>query len=295
MDLQLLGKVSLVLGSAWLLFGGRRIKRTFDQLPFKHSLMSHRGGSNEHVENTLPGFRASVKMAVDLLELDVHLTKDGHVVIFHDDDLGRMCGAQYKGRKIPEFLLKDLPPLLIPEHLKDNKRVIGDPDSSRIPLLRELLDEFPLYPMQIDVKRGSEQLVIQVGRMIQEKKREHVTVWGSFISKQQSYILKHFGTTIPVFFTILRAAKARVLHSLGLLWTMNIYESAAIIPNVSFLVNRSFIQQLRERGVGVIVFGRNGSLDTEEEWNHVRNQHCSGICSNSPTKLTQWLKENSLF
>ncbi|KAI8905517.1 PLC-like phosphodiesterase [Gorgonomyces haynaldii] len=255
--------------------------------------MSHRGGSNEHVENTLPGFRASVKMAVDLLELDVHLTKDGHVVIFHDDDLGRMCGAQYKGRKIPEFLLKDLPPLLIPEHLKDNKRVIGDPDSSRIPLLRELLDEFPLYPMQIDVKRGSEQLVIQVGRMIQEKKREHVTVWGSFISKQQSYILKHFGTTIPVFFTLLRFLKAWLLFWTGLLSLCTFYESFLIMPNFSLFCSPKFVAAMKRKGVKVVFFGKKtGGMNTRTEWETALECGVDGFCTDSPSLFIEWLKDH---
>jgi hypothetical protein len=38
-----------------------------DGLPFKHALMSHRGGSREFVENTIPAFRNSVAKNFDLL------------------------------------------------------------------------------------------------------------------------------------------------------------------------------------------------------------------------------------
>jgi glycerophosphoryl diester phosphodiesterase len=76
-------------------------------LPFAHALMSHRGGSLEFVENTLPAFRYSTNLNVDILEMDVQLTKDHEVVVFHDDDLMRMCGV--RGRKISDFKYQDLP------------------------------------------------------------------------------------------------------------------------------------------------------------------------------------------
>jgi glycerophosphoryl diester phosphodiesterase len=56
-------------------------------------MMSHRGGSLEYVENTLPAFIYSSKvLKVEMLELDVHMTKDKQITIFHDTYLGRMCG-----------------------------------------------------------------------------------------------------------------------------------------------------------------------------------------------------------
>ena len=54
---------------------------------------SHRGGGLEvdaSTENTMPAFRNSARMGVDLLELDVQLTRDGRVAVFHDEELGRM-------------------------------------------------------------------------------------------------------------------------------------------------------------------------------------------------------------
>ncbi|PNH08603.1 Glycerophosphodiester phosphodiesterase domain-containing protein 1, partial [Tetrabaena socialis] len=44
------------------------------------------------IENTLCAFRHSVAVGADLLELDVQMTQDGHVVVFHDSTLHRMCG-----------------------------------------------------------------------------------------------------------------------------------------------------------------------------------------------------------
>ncbi len=93
--------VCLILGLFLVIF--YRAKQPIDKrifkngLPFRHKLMSHRGGSREYVENTMPAFRYSANvLSVDLLELDVQMTKDGKVVIFHDDNLKRMCGIENK-------------------------------------------------------------------------------------------------------------------------------------------------------------------------------------------------------
>ncbi|KAJ3115620.1 Lysophospholipase D gdpd1 [Phlyctochytrium bullatum] len=117
--------------------------KTFGKkIQFPHALMSHRGGSLEFVENTLPGFRYSANvLKVDLLELDVYMTKDKQVVVFHDSNLERLCGLPNK--RIGDYEYSSLPPLLIPPYLKGKKEVVDDPDSTRIPRLEELFVEFP--------------------------------------------------------------------------------------------------------------------------------------------------------
>jgi glycerophosphoryl diester phosphodiesterase len=119
-------------------------------------------------------FKHSARLGVDLLELDVQLTLDGHVVIFHDSSLQRLCGVP--GR-IQDLLYSDLPPLLVPTSLSSLVAVTSDPASTRIPLLLDLLAVLPLYPMQIDVKDASEHLVKLVGSYILQHKRAEYTVW----------------------------------------------------------------------------------------------------------------------
>lgn len=55
---------------------------------------AHRGlWDNERPENSMPAFLAAVEHGYGI-ELDVHLTADGQLAVFHDDDLNRMCGAE---------------------------------------------------------------------------------------------------------------------------------------------------------------------------------------------------------
>ena len=52
-------------------------------------IVAHRGDSEYFPENTLPAFRSAFELGVDVIETDVHLTKDGHIVIWHDPTLER--------------------------------------------------------------------------------------------------------------------------------------------------------------------------------------------------------------
>ena len=55
-------------------------------------LVAHRGGAALAPENTLPAFDLAARLGADAFELDVHLTADGEVVVFHDDETSRLTG-----------------------------------------------------------------------------------------------------------------------------------------------------------------------------------------------------------
>ena len=52
-------------------------------------VVGHRGNAAHAPENTIESFRQAVDLGVDALELDVHLSGDGHVVVIHDSTLDR--------------------------------------------------------------------------------------------------------------------------------------------------------------------------------------------------------------
>ncbi len=52
--------------------------------------IAHRGGADDAPENTLPAFAAAVELGYGHLETDVHLTRDGVAVAFHDARLDRL-------------------------------------------------------------------------------------------------------------------------------------------------------------------------------------------------------------
>lgn len=64
---------------------------------FERRLYAHRGASAEFPENTLPAFERAIECVGGesniALEMDVHLTRDGQLIVAHDDTAQRTCGA----------------------------------------------------------------------------------------------------------------------------------------------------------------------------------------------------------
>ena len=52
-------------------------------------IFAHRGSKGTHPENTLASFKEAVRVGSDGIELDVHLTKDGYLVVIHDETVDR--------------------------------------------------------------------------------------------------------------------------------------------------------------------------------------------------------------
>ncbi|MDR1387851.1 MAG: glycerophosphodiester phosphodiesterase [Propionibacteriaceae bacterium] len=55
---------------------------------------AHRGASDQSPENTLSAFQRAIELGADGIELDVHLTRDGQVVVMHDETVDRTTDGQ---------------------------------------------------------------------------------------------------------------------------------------------------------------------------------------------------------
>jgi len=63
-------------------------------------IYGHRGAKGVSMENSLSGFRAAVDAGVTRFELDVQLSKDRKMVVFHDNRLTRLVGTRNKVRQL---------------------------------------------------------------------------------------------------------------------------------------------------------------------------------------------------
>jgi glycerophosphoryl diester phosphodiesterase len=57
--------------------------------PPRPRVFGHRGAAGVAPENTVPSFALAVALGADYLELDVHATRDGEIVVLHDAELDR--------------------------------------------------------------------------------------------------------------------------------------------------------------------------------------------------------------
>lgn len=64
--------------------------------PLAVEIIGHRGASHDAPENTLASMKLAFQQGADAAELDIHLSKDGKIVVLHDADLKRTGGAELK-------------------------------------------------------------------------------------------------------------------------------------------------------------------------------------------------------
>ncbi|MBQ8526258.1 MAG: hypothetical protein IJ460_06055 [Clostridia bacterium] len=123
-------------------------------MEYEVTLTAHRGWRAKYPENTMLGFREALKLDIDSIEMDVHMTKDYQIVVCHDaslerttDKKGNICeltleqvrqadagirfGEEFKGEKIPTFeefleLMATRPDIRLLLELKDYPEELGD-------------------------------------------------------------------------------------------------------------------------------------------------------------------------
>jgi len=118
------------------------------QPPPRPRIVAHRGASFEAPENTLAAFKRAWALGVEAVELDVHVTKDGEVVVIHDADTLRIGGVD---RPVADQTLPELRALDVGgwQHIKYK--------GERIPTLAEALATIPAgRTMFVEIKTGQE-------------------------------------------------------------------------------------------------------------------------------------------
>jgi glycerophosphoryl diester phosphodiesterase len=94
--------------------------------------VAHRGGAQLAPENTLAAFRNALTLPVDAIELDVHLSRDGHLVVIHDDVVDKRTNGSGRLRDLDFAYLRSL---------NAAARFPGSwPEPQQIPTLREVLE-----------------------------------------------------------------------------------------------------------------------------------------------------------
>ena len=122
-------------------------KRFFTPEP---RIFAHRGDSLNFPENTLPSFRSAVDMGVDVIETDVHRTRDGHFVVLHDDHMSRVTDGAGRARDLTleEIRRMDAGYRFTP----DGKNFPFRGKGVTISTLEEVLAAFPQQRFNVDLK-----------------------------------------------------------------------------------------------------------------------------------------------
>jgi glycerophosphoryl diester phosphodiesterase len=109
--------------------------------------IGHRGYAAKYPENTLAGFRAAAEAGLEMVELDVRLSRDRQLVVIHDADLVRMSGIS---RRVDELTWAELQSV--------DAGAWFDPAYSgeRIPTLAQVFAELPTrMRINVEIKPGT--------------------------------------------------------------------------------------------------------------------------------------------
>ena len=131
---------------------------------------AHRGASEYAPENTLSSFYLGLLQGANGIETDVQRTKDGVLVLFHDDTVDRV--SDHSG-KLSEFTLEEL----------KRVKIYGNCTTGfydRIPTLREFLEKFSQYDISFAIELKGEAVEEETLEMVKEFGIMNKTTFTSF-------------------------------------------------------------------------------------------------------------------
>lgn len=128
---------------------------------------AHRGGAALWPENTLASFRGALELGVPYIETDIHRTRDGHIVVFHDARLERTTDGKgfVRHHTLADLKRLDAGYYFSPDGTSYPERGKGH----TIPTLAELFDLSDTVRFNIEIKQGDPSMTEQVWRFLQDR------------------------------------------------------------------------------------------------------------------------------
>jgi len=212
----------------------------------KTKLIAHRGDTKDHPENTLSAFKAALENGADAIELDVHLTNNGELVVHHDYYLGNPDDGEGK------IYEKDL------AYIKGLK--IGD--AEKIPKLEEVFELVgDKLQYEIELKGFTEEFLVKVIALVKKHNLSNVIEFTS----PNVYNLTRIKTLEPSFKTgtFVAALPGWMDKQLGQTLALN----NALLGNINVLhcpislIDKEFIQTTHGKGLFIHV----ADCDTDDD------------------------------
>jgi glycerophosphoryl diester phosphodiesterase len=250
---------------------------------------AHRGASCKAPENTLEAFRAAIEAGAAGLELDVHMTRDGRIVVVHDATVDRTTDGSGAVR---EMTLEEI------RGLDAGYRFSPDRGFSypyrhrnlRVPTLEEIFHEFPGAAVNVEIKEAGPGIERAVLSVIEEAGAEGRTL----VASGKHEVIERFrqvaGREIPT------AASRREIRTFYLLSRLRLegllrpaYD-ALQIP-VSYrgirLVTPRFVEAAHDRGVRVDVW----TINDPSEMRFLLDLGVDAVMTDRPETLVGVLEE----
>ena len=210
---------------------------------------AHRGFSHIAPENTAYAFEAAMESGADYIELDVQLTKDGQLVVFHDSTLDRTTNGS---GKLAEHTYEELSRLSAGDSFGKD----GEFDDAKIMLLSEvfdLVDRKMLYNIEIKDTTGAVQAAEKTVELLEEYNLE-----GSCYVTSFSYtILKRVKELNP-------RIKTALIANMAASTSYSMLEHIDAVSMNYLFVNQSVVHEAHRNGKLIFVWTVNRKSDMEQ-------------------------------
>jgi len=248
--------------------------------------IAHRGGGGLWPESTIYAFEQAVKLGVDILEMDVQATRDGELVIIHDDSVDRTTNGQ---GQVQDFTLAELGEL--------DAGFNWTPDDGRsfpfrgkgltIPKLADVLTVFRDISMVIEVKQLQPSIVASLCGLIHERgMTERVLV-----ASVDTETLKEFRRICPEVATSAGEDEVRFFYGISLAHLARAHRPPAHalqVPEYSggrLVVSRQFVDAAHRCNMQVHVW----TVNETENMKRLIDLGVDGVVTDYPDRLLKIL------
>ncbi|HEX7005197.1 MAG TPA: glycerophosphodiester phosphodiesterase [Trueperaceae bacterium] len=268
------------------------IARPRPATPFLESLerpivFAHQGGDGLWPSNTIYAFERALELGADVLEMDVHSSSDGTLVVIHDDTVDRTTNGS--GR-VNSLTVEELQALDAGYDWSPGRKGETFPYRGlglQIPTLAQVFDSFPKAPLNLEIKQVEPSIAELLCDRIRAYGREDSVMVGSF----HDTALREFRRACPEVATSAGPGEVRLLFVLSKLFLGGLYRPAADalqVPETQGslrVVTPGFVEAAHAKNVQVHVWTPNET----EEMERLLASGVDGIISDRPDRLLRVL------
>ncbi len=249
----------------------------------KFIIFAHRGASGEYPESTLPAFKYALEEGANALELDIHMTRDSVIVVFHDSDVSRTTDGE---GQIEDLTLAELKKLDAGYWFtKDGETYPFRGKGLKILTLEEVFQKFPGVIINIEIKKSGRGIEKKLADLIRKYHRENLTIVSSFSHKA----ISRFRKEAPEVATGLSEREAFIFYILQKLALTGLYRPGgdALQVPIKFgkltVVSPGFVKAAHRKGLVVHIW----TVDRIEQMVKLVRMGVDGIFTDYPLRLRQ--------
>ena len=161
----------------------------YEGLP-KPAILAHQGGLKEWPSCTMYAFQQARLAGSDVLDLDLHMTKDGVLVLLHDTTVDRTTNGQGAVAEMTWDELKNLDAGY--NFSLDRKKTFPYRGKGlTIPRLEDVLQAFPDWKFQIEVKQAPLEIAPKLAQVLKQHQAEHKVLLSCFDEEMTEALREH--------------------------------------------------------------------------------------------------------